>query len=262
MVAYDGGADHVIGYADVTPENVGALVDGAIYTRGPKEKQFTALFVGGGSMTAGEALFKAVRKRFFSTFRVSAMLDSNGSNTTAAAGVALLAKASSLKGKKAVVLAGTGPVGMRAAAMLNIEGAEVTITSRQISRAQEPRRLRVPSASAHATVIEAATAPAAEGAQIVFAAGAIGAPLDDEKDWQNDPTIELIADCNAQPPLGVGGVEATDKAKERHGKIVIGALGLGGLKLKLHRECVGKLFDAADKIFDCENIYAQAKELA
>ena len=108
----------------------------------------------------------------------------------------------------------------------------------------------------------AARAQAIKGAQIVFAAGAIGVPLLDEQDWQSDPTIELIADCNAQPPLGVGGVEATDKAKERHGKIVIGALGLGGLKLKLHRECVGKLFDAADQVFDCENIYAQAKELA
>ena len=101
-----------------------------------------------------------------------------------------------------------------------------------------------------------------KGAQVVFGAGAIGVPLLDEKDWQNDPTIELIADCNAQPPLGIGGVEAIDKAKERHGKIVIGALGLGGLKLKLHRECVGKLFESADAVFDCENIYAQAKELA
>ena len=53
----------------------------------------------------------------------------------------------------------------------------------------------------------------------------------------------MLADCNAQPPLGIGGVEVMDKAKERHGKIVIGALGLGGLKLKLHRECVGKLFE-------------------
>ena len=40
------------------------------------------------------------------------------------------------------------------------------------------------------------------------------------------------------------------------------ALGLGGLKLKLHRECVGKMFEATDKVFDAENIYAQAKELA
>jgi hypothetical protein len=113
VVGY-GGADHIIGYGGETPESVAALVDGTIY----------------GSMIAGEALFKAVKTRFFGNFRVSVMLDSNGSNTTAAAGVALFAKAKSLAGKKAIVLAGTGPVGMRAAAMLHIEGAEVVITSR------------------------------------------------------------------------------------------------------------------------------------
>ncbi|KAF2989164.1 NADP-dependent methylenetetrahydromethanopterin/methylenetetrahydrofolate dehydrogenase [Methylocystis sp. MJC1] len=266
VVGYDGGADHIIGYGGVTPESVGALVDGCIYTRGPKEKQFTAIFVGGGSMTAGEAVFKAVKKRFFSNFRVSAMLDSNGSNTTAAAGVALLAKAGNLKGKKAVVLAGTGPVGMRAAAMLNIEGAEVAITSRDKSRADAAAKAIQERFGFTPVAIEAkdnaARAAAVKGAQVVFAAGAIGVTLLDEADWQNDPTIELLADCNAQPPLGIGGVEAIDKAKERHGKIVIGALGLGGLKLKLHRECVGKLFESSDQLFDCENIYAQAKVLA
>jgi hypothetical protein len=263
VVAYDGGADHVIGYANVTPENVGALVDGAIYTRGPKEKQFTALFVGGGDMVAGEALFKAVRKRFFSNFRVSAMLDSNGSNTTAAAGVALLAKAKPLAGKKAIVLAGTGPVGLRAAAFLHSEGAEVAITSRTKSRADAAAAALQDRFGFTPTAIEAADnaarASAVKGAHIVFAAGAIGVQLLEEKDWQNDPTIELIADVNAQPPLGIGGVEATDKAKERYGKIVIGALGVGGLKLKLHRACIGQLFESADKVLDAEEIYAQAK---
>jgi hypothetical protein len=263
VVAYDGGADHVIGYANVTPENVGALVDGAIYTRGPKEKQFTALFVGGGNMVAGEALFKAVRKRFFSNFRVSVMLDSNGSNTTAAAGVALLAKAKPLAGKKAIVLAGTGPVGLRAAAFLHSEGAEVAITSRSKARADAAAKALQDRFGFTPTAIEAADnaarASAVKGTHIVFAAGAIGVQLLEEKDWQNDPTIELIADVNAQPPLGVGGVEATDKAKERHGKTVIGALGVGGLKLKLHRACIGQLFESADKVLDAEEIYAQAK---
>lgn len=266
VVGYDGGADHVIGYGGVTPENVGALVDGAIYTRGAKEKQFTALFVGGGSMVKGEELFKTVKKRFFSSFRVSLMLDSNGSNTTAAAGVALLAKAKPLAGRKAVVLAGTGPVGMRAAAMLHIEGAEVALTSRQMARAKAASAAINERFGFAPTPLEAfdsaARAAAIKGAHIVFAAGAIGVPLLDEKDWRDDPTIELLADCNAQPPLGLGGVEAIDKAKERHGKIVIGALGLGGLKLKLHRKCVGKLFESSDQVFDAENIYAQAKALA
>jgi hypothetical protein len=266
VVGYDGGADRVTGYASVTPDNVGALVDGAIYTRGGMDKQNNAIIVGGGSMVAGEAVFKAVKKRFFSNFRVSVMLDSNGSNTTAAAGVALLAKAGALKGKKAVVLAGTGPVGMRAAAMLNIEGADVTITSRSKARAEAAAKAIQERFGFTPAAVEAADnaarAAAIKGAQIVFGAGAIGVELLAEADWKDNPTLELIADCNAQPPLGVAGVEATDKAKERHGKIVIGALGLGGLKLKLHRECVGRLFESADKVFDCENIYALAKELA
>jgi methylenetetrahydrofolate/methylenetetrahydromethanopterin dehydrogenase (NADP+) len=266
VVGYDGGADHVIGYGGVTPESVAALVDGAIYTRGPNEKQHTAIFVGGGSMIAGEALFKAVRTRFFAHFRVSVMLDSNGSNTTAAAGVALLAKAKPLVGKKAIVLAGTGPVGMRAAAMLHIEGAEVAITSRSKHRADAAAKAINDRFGFAPTPIEAldneARAAAVKGAQVVFAAGAIGVPLLDEKDWQNEPAIELVADCNAQPPLGIGGVEATDKATERHGKIVIGALGLGGLKLKLHRACVEQLFQGPDQVFDAENIYAQAKAMA
>jgi hypothetical protein len=266
VVGYDGGADHVIGYGGVTPENAAALVDGTIYTRGAKEKQHTAIFVGGGSMTAGEAVFEAVKKRFFANFRVSVMLDSNGSNTTAAAGVALLAKAKPLKGKKAVVLAGTGPVGMRAAAMLHIEGAEVAITSRAKQRADAASMAIKDRFGFLPAPIEAADnetrAAAVKGVEVVFAAGAIGVPLLDEKDWQNDPTIELIADCNAQPALGIGGIEAIDRAKERHGKIVIGALGLGGLKLKLHRACIGQLFESLDQLFDAENIYAQAKTLA
>jgi methylenetetrahydrofolate/methylenetetrahydromethanopterin dehydrogenase (NADP+) len=266
VVGYDGGADHVIGYGGVTPENAAALVDGTIYTRGPKEKQNTAIFVGGGKMTAGEAVFEAVKKRFFANFRVSVMLDSNGSNTTAAAGVALLAKTKPLRAKKAVVLAGTGPVGMRAAAMLHIEGAEVAITSRTKQRAIAASKAIEDRFGFAPVPIEAddndSRAAAVKGVEIVFAAGAIGVPLLDEKVWQNDSVIELIADCNAQPALGISGIEAIDKAKERHGKIVIGALGLGGLKLKLHRVCIGQLFESWDQVFDAENIYAQAKILA
>ena len=72
----------------------------------------------------------------------------------------------------------------------------------------------------------------------------------------------MLADVNAQPPLGIEGVEATDKAKERSGKIVFGALGIGGLKLKLHRGCIGKLFERSDGVLDAEEIYALAKEMA
>ena len=267
VVGYDGGADHITGYANVTLDNIGALVDGTIYTRGGSEKKGTAIFVGGGNMAAGEAVFTAVKKRFFGPFRVSAMLDSNGSNTTAAAGVALVVKAAgSVQGKKAVVLAGTGPVGMRSAALLALEGAEVVLTARQEARAQEAadavnKRFKV-NVTAAGTPDAASRAQIVKGAHIVFAAGAIGIELLAEADWKYEAGIAFIADYNAQPPLGFGGIDAMDKGKDRHGKQVFGALGIGGLKLRLHRACVGKLFENTETVFDAEEIYALAKSMA
>ncbi len=266
VVGYDGGADHVTGYANVTPDNVGALVDGTIYTRGGKDKQNTAIFVGGGNMAKGEALYEKVKKSFFGPFRVSVMLDSNGSNTTAAAGVALLAKAGSLKGKKALVLAGTGPVGMRAAGFLGMEGADVTITSRTKDRAEAAAEVIEKRFGIKVTGVAGGTdeerAEAAKDANVVFAAGAIGTQLLPESAWKNNPNITLLADVNAQPPLGVEGIKATDRGTEYDDKVAFGALGIGGLKLKLHRACIAKMFESAEAVFDAEEIYALAKEMA
>ncbi|AWN41623.1 NADP-dependent methylenetetrahydromethanopterin/methylenetetrahydrofolate dehydrogenase [Methylobacterium durans] len=267
VVGYDGGADHITGYGNVTPETVGALVDGTIYTRGGSEKKSTAIFVGGGNMAAGEAVLEAVKKRFFGPFRVSTMLDSNGSNTTAAAGVALVAKAAgSLEGKKAIVLAGTGPVGMRSAALLAKEGAQVTVAGRSLDKAQAAadainKRFNVKVAAVE-TPDAGSRARAVKGQNIVFSAGAIGLELLPEDAWKDEASIEFVADYNAQPPLGFGGIEAMDKGKERHGKRSFGALGIGGLKLKLHRACVGQLFDNTEQVLDAEEIYALAKKMA
>ena len=266
VVGYDGGADHITGYAGVTPESVGALVDGCIYTRGGKDKQNTAIFVGGGNMAKGEELFETIKKHFFGPFRVSIMLDSNGSNTTAAAGVALLAKAKDLKGKKAVVLAGTGPVGMRAAGFFGMEGCDVTITSRTKERAEQAtkvieKRFGIKVAGVAGGTDEERT-EAVKDANIVYSAGAIGVKLLPKSAWENNSNIDLLADVNAQPPLGIEGVDAMDKGKDYGGKLGFGALGIGGLKLKLHRECISKLFDSAEGVYDAEEIYALAKEMA
>ncbi len=72
----------------------------------------------------------------------------------------------------------------------------------------------------------------------------------------------MLADVNAQPPLGIEGIEATDKGKERAGKLCFGALGIGGLKLKLHRGCIGQLFESSEQVLDAEEIYALAKAMA
>lgn len=268
VVAYDGGADHVTALGGISPANVGPVVDGAIFTRAPKEKRFTAIFVGGSNMAAGEQLLKAVKKKFFSNFRVSVMLDSNGANTTAAAGVACLVKSAggSLAGKRAVILAGTGPVGQRAAVMLAREGAAVAITS----RTQENARKACDHIKASFGIdVEPIAAPELEdraracvGAHVVFATGAASALLLRESDWKANPTIQYMADANATPPLGIEGVDMMDRGVDREGKVCWGAIGFGSLKLSVHRACIAQLFEASDQVLDAEEIYARAKAMA
>jgi hypothetical protein len=265
VVGYDGGADHVSAYGGVSAKNAGGLVEGAIFTRGPQDKKHTAIFIGGSNMAEGEAVLAAVRKKFFAKFRVSVMFDCNGSNTTASAAVAWLAHGRSLAGKRAVVLAGSGPVGQRAAVLLAREGVRVAIAGRKREVVQAACD------SIHARfgiVVEAIEAPthvergaAIEGAQIVLATGAAGIPLLDEKQWQSSAALELLADANASPPAGIEGVGQSDRGVSKHGKILFGALGFGALKLALHRACVARLFEQNDLLLDAEEIYAVAKTM-
>src|ERR1700730_16926709 len=176
VVGFDGGADHISAYGGVNAGNVGGLVEGAIFTRGLKDKKNTAIFIGGGNLIEGDAVLAAVRQKFFAKFRVSVMFDCNGCNTTASAAVAWLAHGRSLAGKRAVVLGGSGPVGPSASVLLGREGGGVTITGRK------PDCVQAPCDSIHARfgiVVQAVEAPtnaergaAIEGAQIVLATGA------------------------------------------------------------------------------------------
>jgi methylenetetrahydrofolate/methylenetetrahydromethanopterin dehydrogenase (NADP+) len=265
VVGYDGGADHISAYGGVNAKNVGGLVEGAIFTRGPQDKKNTAIFIGGGNMAEGEAVLAAVRKKFFAKFRVSVMFDCNGSNTTASAAVAWLAHGRTLGGKRAVVLGGSGPVGQRAAVLLAREGANVAITGRKRDVVQAACD------SIHSRfgiVVEAIEAPtnadrgaAIDGAQIVVATGAAGITLLEEKQWRDSAALELLADANASPPAGIEGVGQNDRGLQRHGKILFGSLGFGALKLALHRACVARLFEQHDALLDAEEIYAIAKTM-
>ena len=59
---------------------------------------------------------------------------------------------------------------------------------------------------------------------------------------------------NAVPPLGIEGVEATDKNTERDHVRAWGALGVGGTKMKIHKKAIQELFTSNDKILDAEQV--------
>ena len=126
IAAYDADVDVVLGFAEVTAENLGDIVQGALFPRGPSGLANTAFWVGGSRVRDGEAVFAAAGKLFFEPFQPSIMLDSDGSNTTAAAAVRLVRDAVSLQGSSAAVI-GVGPVGLRTAELLRREDAEVTM---------------------------------------------------------------------------------------------------------------------------------------
>lgn len=264
IVAFDGGADQVLSYGSVTPDGLRDLVHGAIFTRGPQDLRHTAIFIGGADMAAGERLLTAVRDTFFGPFRVSVMLDANGANTTAVAAVERIASLGDVRGRRAVVVAGSGPVGSRVAGLLAAGGAEVVVTSRKemdgTLAAQIGARFGV---TVHERTLRAPTDAVAvlRDAEIVVNAGPAGLCLVPRAAWANQPDLKMLVDLNAVPPAGIEGVESTDKAATRDGIMTFGALGVGSLKMKLHRTCISKLFERNDLILDVEAIASVAHEL-
>jgi hypothetical protein len=266
ITAYDAGVDRVLLYGGVGPEQVRDIVYGAMFTRGVKDLKNSAVFIGGSGVPHGEALLNEAKAAFFGPVRVSVMFDANGCNTTAAAAVAKIRSKGDLKGKKIAVLAGTGPVGLRAAALLALEGAMVTISSRVLARSEAAcasikARFGVETAPVEAADVQG-TAGALEGAYAALCCGKAGVTLLPESIWSNHPALRVLADVNAVPPLGIEGTESGWADHEKHGKSIFGAIGIGAFKMKVHRECVAMLFDRNDLVLDAEAIYARAKEIA
>ena len=257
VVAYDGGADDVMSYGGVTADAVRDLVHGCIFTRGIKDLHNTAIFIGGTDMAEGERLLAAVGKAFFGPFTVSVMLDSNGSNTTAVAAVAkLLQSTGGAAGQRAVITAGTGPVGLRAAGLLARAGADVTITSRRPMDAAvlDGLQQRFGGRVSHALMADSGSAASIlEGATMLLNAGPAGVRLVPKEAWAGRG-LRVAADLNAVPPLGLEGVEVADNAAQRDGVTVFGALGVGNLKMKIHKACIARLFERNDLVLDAETI--------
>lgn len=275
IVAYDAGADAVLSYGGVAPGDVPALVHGAIFTRGPDDLHHSAIWIGGSSVATGEEMLKATLGAFFGPLRVSVMMDANGCNTTAAATVAAITGVEPPKDKGAVVLAGAGPVGLRVAELLAREGARVTVVPPWrdlIGDKWDAGRAARDTAQAEAVAGKAgfevralgsrdALRAALDGAAIAVSAGALGLNVLGEGDWASHRALKVLVDLNPVPPLGIEGIKPGDVGKSRHDRTVFGALGLGGLKMKVHKGCVAKLFEARDKVFDALAVYDAARSI-
>jgi len=269
IVAHDADVDALLRYGGITADAVRGLVQSAFFTRGPRDLATLAVWVGGSSVAAGEEVLAEVQKAFFGPFRVSAMLDSNGCNTTAATTIARIAKSYDLDGRRAVVL-GLGSVGLRSAVLLQKEGCEVGVAGLPSDLFGDDRPYRRPRGLDAAEKLGLDTREpkdrseleaTLDGAQIALAAGPAGIEVLREDFWSQHPSIELLADYNAADPLGLEGTKATDDLVDYDGKQVLGALAIGGPKMKVHKTCIRRMFESNDKVFDTDTVYEVAKEL-
>lgn len=267
VVAVDAGVAHLFSYGAVKPEQVEGLVHGALFTRAPNELQNTAIFIGGADVVIGEQVLAAVKDVFKRAgLRVSVMLDSNGSNTTAAAAVRAAVRHMDVGAANALVLGGTGPVGQRAALLLARKGAHVRVGSRQVQRAEavcQGIRAKIPEAKveAIATASSADGPRALDGRDLVIAAGAAGAVLLPHKIRATNKNLRVAIDLNAVPPVGIEGIEVFDKAVTRDETVCYGAIGVGGTKMKIHKAAITQMFERNDQVLDAEEIYDLALRL-
>jgi methylenetetrahydrofolate/methylenetetrahydromethanopterin dehydrogenase (NADP+) len=266
VVAYDAGADEIMSYGGVTETDVRDLVHGCIFTRGPKDLHNTAVWIGGSNMSAGEQLLAMAQDAIFAPFTVSIMLDSNGSNTTAVAAVVKIEEAlGNLAGRKVLILAGTGPVGQRAAGLLAKDGAQVVITSRKPEQGEKARQF----ISARFNVqVEATTLTdpsrlpeLCQDVEVLLNSGPAGVQMVPRSAWTGAKNLKIAVDLNAVPPLGIEGIEVADAGVEKEGVVVYGAFGVGNFKTKLHKACVARLFTRNDLVLDAETIADVAREL-
>jgi hypothetical protein len=267
VVAVDAQVDQLLQYAGVRPDEVTAVVHGAIFTRGPEDLKSTAIFIGGRRLEDGEALLAQIKQTFFGALRVSVMLDSNGANTTAAAAVVAAARHLTLADCPALVLGGTGPVGQRVARLLAGQEAHVRLASREFRRAEVACTIithqlsREVALEACVVSSPAELSRALEGVRLVIAAGAAGVSVLPLAARLAAPALRVAIDLNAVPPAGIEGISVSDAAQDRDGVLCYGAIGVGGTKMRIHRESLRRLFTDNTLVLDAEEIFDLGRSL-
>ena len=239
-------AQHVFSYGGVTPQNVMPLVHGCIFTpraERPEPHRDLRRRVGRRGRRSGTARSASTHPQY--GLSVSLMLDSNGSNTTAAAAVRAAGRHLDLSSVKSLVLGATGPVGQRVVRLLARNGGHVRVGSRLKDKAEAicaVVRAHVPGAKLEAVGVSSSSdGPAAlDGRDLVVAAGAAGTVLLPKKIRETCKTLKVAIDLNGVPPVG-SRIEPNDKEPSTVASL-LRAFGVGGVKMRSAKAAIAKLF--------------------
>jgi methylene-tetrahydromethanopterin dehydrogenase len=270
LFAYDVGFDIVLPFSEVAAEEITALVQDAMFPRGPKGAKYTTLFFGGTDLDAVEKMAKKAKKTLFPPFQLSVALDPKGAHTTSSAIVAKVLEALSMKGealegKKAAVLGGCGRVGRVTSRILASEGVEVTmvdVIEEVTAVAERVAEMVGGKVQGVRAISPAEIVSAAKDCEIVIAAGPAGVELLPEEFVPGLEKCLVAADVNAVPPAGIGGIKAKYDKREKDGILTIGALAIGNLRNKIEAKMLQTAMESEGVFLDYTDAFGFAKELA
>jgi methylene-tetrahydromethanopterin dehydrogenase len=276
-MAYDAGFNAVVPYGNVTLDQIAALTQDAIFSRGPKGVKRTGIFIGGREIGLAADMLDAAKRAMVPPFELSVFADPSGAFTTAAGMVACVEKQlkkihqTDLSGKNVVVLGGTGPVGAAAAVLASQAGARVRIASH--SSATRARMTSEVVNARYGASTEPGDASAVDtkldmikDAEIVLGAAKAGIQILNASELASAKRLLVAADVNAVPPAGVEGVGMMDDGAPLaagSGKAVgIGALAIGNVKYQVQRGLLEAMITTDKPLYiDFRDAFAAARKL-
>ena len=274
-MALDAGYEAAIAYTNVTLEEVGGLVQDAIFSRPPKTGVRTGMFIGGKNAILALDMLSAAKKALVPPFGISFFADPAGSFTTAAAMVACVEKTlidkkkRNLKALKTVVFGATGVVGFSSAVIAALEGADVTLVGydgvKRVSDAAREIKTRF-QVDVRATdgSDDTKKADILTQAEAALCAGRAGVRILSSTQMAQAKRLLIVADVNAVPPSGVEGLDMMANGAEltANGTLGVGPLAIGNIKYKTESGLFQRMIAATKPVtFDFRDAFQLAREL-
>ncbi len=278
-MAADAGFDVLLPYSNVKLEEVNGLVQDAIFSRGPAGVKRTGIFIGGRDIGLAMDMLSAAKKAMVPPFVVSVLADPSGAFTTAAALVACVEKqlrdkhGLELKGQRAFVFGGTGPVGLATGVIASLAGAHTSIVDHlsidvALQKADEYNKLCGCALQGTYASSEADKARLLSNADIVFCAAKAGVQVLGASVLADALQLKVVGDINAVPPLGVEGIKRMDNgapllgASNSPNAVGIGALAVGNVKYQLQNRLLALMLETDQPVYlDFRDAFEKAREL-
>ncbi len=275
-MALDAGWDNTVGYTNVETDEVEALIQDAIFSRGPAGAKRTGVFLGGRDMHLVMGMLKICESSMVPPFETSCFADPSGAFTTAAGMMACVEQGlkekfdTDLKGKHVVIMGGTGPVGSAAAVLAAKAGADVQIMGRKKEKSEQVAELCNREYGDGETGIRGEAnsmiGEVAKSADVILAAVAAGVQVISEEHIKSASELKVVADVNAVPPSGIAGLDAMDDCKavegSSSGAVGIGALVIGNVKYQTQHRLLQEMRAADKPVFlHFEHAFGMAKEI-